>query len=455
MPLQSINPATGQKIRDFAETKPKLVSSAVERSTRAFHAWRELAVEARAEHIAAIASALRNDRDALAALATSEMGKPITQSRGEVEKCAAACDYYARQGVAQLASLRSPASPATAKVAFEPLGPVLAIMPWNFPYWQVFRAAIPALLAGNTVLLKHASNVCGCALAAEEIIQRAGLPAGVFQTLLVGPDRIPELIADRRIRGVTLTGSTEAGKRVAAAAGAALKPCVLELGGSDPYLILHDADIPRAAEICAAARLVNSGQSCVAAKRFIVVERVRERFERAFAERVAARVVGDPFDEKTEIGPLARADLRDELHAQVRRSVRRGARILTGGKPLSGPGNFYAPTVLSGVKKGMAAADEELFGPVGAIIAVPDEETAITVANDSPFGLGAAVFTKDRERGEQIARERLDAGMTFVNASVRSDVTLPFGGIKESGFGRELGVWGLHSFVNIKTVWVE
>lgn len=455
MPLRSINPATGQKIHDFVETTPALTQKALERAYRSFLAWRELAISERARHIANVATVLRSERDALAALATSEMGKPITQARSEVEKCAVACEYYARNGAALLEANRPLEAPSQAQVAFEPLGPVLAIMPWNFPFWQVFRAAIPALVAGNTVLLKHASNVCGCALATEEVFRRAGLPVGTFQTLLVSSRQIQHLISNPHIRGVTLTGSTKAGKRVGAAAGAALKPCLLELGGSDAYLILGDADLGQAAEVCAAARLINSGQSCVAAKRFVVEERVRSKFERLFAERVRARRVGDPFDEKTEVGPLARPDLRDELHEQVKTSLRAGARALAGGKALPGAGNFYAPTVLTGVTKGMPAFDQELFGPVAAIVTVPDEEAAIAAANDSRFGLGAAVFTQDRERGEQIARERLEAGMTFVNAAVRSDVTLPFGGVKDSGFGRELGIWGIRSFVNTKTVWVQ
>lgn len=455
MPLISTNPATGEKIQEYPETNAKSTLAAVERSYRAFLGWQELALTERAQHLSRVAAVLREEQDRLAALATSEMGKPITQSRAEIEKCAGACDYYAQHGASLLEPFRPVEAPPQAQVAFEPLGPLLAIMPWNFPYWQVFRAAIPALLAGNTVLLKHASNVCGCALAAEDVFRQAGLPGGVFQTLLIDSDRVSDLIADPRIRGVTLTGSTGAGKKVGAAAGSALKPCVLELGGSDAYLILGDADLALAAEVCASARLVNSGQSCVAAKRFIVVERVRAAFERQFIKRMAAQRLGDPFDEKTDLGPLARPDLRDDLHAQVRRSVRRGAQLALGGKISRGPGNFYPATVLTGVEKGMAAFDEELFGPVAAVIRVPDEEAAISAANDSPFGLGAAVFTRDLARGEEIARERLEAGLTFVNTSVRSDVTLPFGGVKDSGFGRELGVWGARSFVNVKTVWVQ
>jgi len=332
---------------------------------------------------------------------------------------------------------------------------VLAIMPWNFPFWQTFRAAVPALLGGNTIVLKHSSNVCGCGLAIEEVFKRAGLPAGVFQTLLVGSAAVPRLIASDRIAAVTLTGSTAAGKQVAALAGAALKPCVLELGGSDPYLILGDANVAQAAEICATARLINCGQSCIAAKRLIVVESVRAAFEDQLVSRIMARHVGDPFLSDTDIGPMARADLRDELDRQVRQSVRQGACLLLGGNIPEGPGFFYEPTVLANVSKGMPAYEQELFGPVAAILPVPDEETAITVANDSRFGLGAAIFTRNRAHGEEIARERLEAGMVFINDFVRSDPSLPFGGVKQSGFGRELSAHGMHELLNIKTIWTS
>jgi len=327
-------------------------------------------------------------------------------------------------------------------------------MPWNFPFWQVFRAAAPALMAGNTLVLKHASNVSGCALAIEQVFHDAGAPMGLFQTLLIPASEIPFLIRDARVRGVTLTGSTAAGREVAAQAGAALKPCVFELGGSDPYLVLADADLELAAEVCASARLVNSGQSCIGAKRFIVINKVRRAFETKLVARMAACNVGDPTDEATNVGPMARHDLRDELHAQVRRSVRRGAKILLGGKPRPGPGWFYEPTVLSSVKPGMPAYDEELFGPVAAVIGVRDVDEAIAVANQTPYGLGAAIFTTDRRAAREIA-PLLDAGMVFVNASVRSHPTLPFGGVKESGYGRELGIGGIRAFVNVKTLWVE
>ncbi len=453
MALVSINPATGQTIHRFIEHSRHEVDRVLERAERSFLAWRELAVTERARILRNTASVLKAERDALAALITSEMGKPISQARAEIEKCASACLYYARHGARFLKPEHPPESPRGTKVVFEPIGPLLAIMPWNFPFWQVFRAATPALLSGNTIVLKHASNVCGCGLAIEEIFKRAGLPAGVFQTLLVGSAAVPRLIASDHIAGVTLTGSTAAGKQVAGLAGTALKPCVLELGGSDPYLILGDADLAHAAEICAAARLVNSGQSCIAAKRFIVVESVRAKFEDLFVSRIMARRMGDPFLPETDIGPIARSDLRDEIDRQVRQSVRQGACLLLGGNIPDGPGYFYEPTVLANVAPGMTAYEQELFGPVAAIIPVPDEETAIATANNSRFGLGAALFTRDRKRGETLARECIQAGMVFVNDCVRSEASLPFGGIKQSGIGRELGAVGMREFLNIKTIW--
>ncbi len=453
MPLVSINPATGQTIHRFIEHSRDEVDRMLHRAQKAFLGWRELAPSSRIVLLHQLAQVLANDRDALATLITAEMGKPIAQARAEIEKCADACRYYAKHGPAFLKPERPPGAPRHAHVVFEPLGPVLAIMPWNFPFWQALRAAVPTLLAGNTILLKHSSNVCGCALALEEIFKRAGFPNDVFQTLLVGSAAIPRLIASEPIAGITLTGSTAAGKQVAAQAGAALKPCVLELGGSDPYLILEDADLTLAAEVCATSRLLNSGQSCIAAKRIIVVETIRQAFEEKFVARMRARRVGDPLDPTTEVGPLARDDLRDELHRQVRESARHGAKVLLGGKVPEGPGFFYPPTVLTHVTKGMPAHDQELFGPVAAIIAAPDEQSAITIANDSRYGLGAAIFTRDRRRGEAIAREQLEAGMVFVNDFVRSDPSLPFGGIKQSGFGRELGADGLRAFMNRKTIW--
>jgi succinate-semialdehyde dehydrogenase/glutarate-semialdehyde dehydrogenase len=374
-----------------------------------------------------------------------------------VEKCAWVCEYYAEQAEAQLAPVPvdTPDTEAKTYWTHEPLGVVLAVMPWNFPFWQVFRFAAPNLMAGNAGLLKHASNVPGCALAIEDVFRDAGFPDGLFRTLLIDHELSERLLEQPLLRAVTLTGSVRAGKAVAAKAGSLVKKTVLELGGSDAYVILEDADLERAVETCVTSRLINSGQSCIAAKRFVVVEAVREHFEERMVGRMRAARMGEPSDPMTDVGPQARADLRDELHRQVRDSVDAGARCLLGGTVPEGPGAFYPPTVLTDVRPGMPAYDEELFGPVAAIIAADDEADAIRIANDSVFGLGAAVFTEDRERGERIAREELQAGACFVNAFVRSDPRLPFGGIKESGYGRELAPLGIREFVNAKTVWVE
>jgi succinate-semialdehyde dehydrogenase/glutarate-semialdehyde dehydrogenase len=455
----SIDPFTGRRLRAYQEHGPARVEAALARAEAAFKEWREAPFEARSRVLRAAARILRRDAEEFAGLMTAEMGKPIAQSRAEVEKCAGGCQFFARHAREFLSEERPAGAAPGGRVVFQPIGTVLAIMPWNFPFWQAFRAAAPALMAGNTMLLKHASNVCGCALAIGEIFaaaaREAGAPArvaaGLFQTLLVSSRRIPALIADPRVRAVTLTGSTAAGKRVAALAGEAMKKGVFELGGSDPYLILEDADLDLAAEVCAQARLVNSGQSCICAKRFIAVPAVRREFERKFAERLEARRLGDPRDSSTEIGPLARPDLRDELHAQVRESVRLGARLLLGGSPLPGPGNFYPPTLLSAVRPGQPAYREELFGPVAAVIAARDERAAVAIANDSIYGLGAAVFSRRRSRARAVA-DRLEAGLVFINDFVRSEPALPFGGVKESGYGRELGVFGLREFVNVKTV---
>lgn len=452
MSLISINPATGQRIHIYGSHSSVQIEAALKQAHTAFLGWRELSPASRVKHLRALARSLRRQRDDLADLIAAEVGKPITQSRAEIEKCAKVCDYYAKHGADFLADEHPTGAPKQARVVYEPLGTVLAVMPWNFPFWQLFRAAAPSLMAGNTLILKHSANVSGCALAIEQVFHDAGLPTGVMQTLLISTKEVEALIKDPRIAAVTLTGSTEAGRKVAAQAGAALKPCVLELGGSDPYLVLEDADLDQAAEICAAARLVNTGQSCVSAKRFIVHQKVRTEFQKKLVKQIAAYRVGDPTDERTQIGPMARHDLRDELHAQVTKSIRRGAKLLLGGKPLPGPGWFYAPTVLTRVKAGMPAYDDEMFGPVAAIIGVRSDEEAVRVANDTPFGLGAAIFTRDRRRARELA-PLIDAGMVFINASVRSDSTLPFGGVKQSGFGRELGVWGIRAFVNVKTVW--
>jgi succinate-semialdehyde dehydrogenase/glutarate-semialdehyde dehydrogenase len=383
------------------------------------------------------------------------MGKPLAQGRSEAEKCAWVCRYYADTAAAALAPEPVETDATRSFVAFRPLGPVLAVMPWNFPLWQVFRFLAPAVMAGNAAILKHASNVSGCALAIEAVMRASGFPGELFRSLLVPSGRVEELIDAPEIRAVTLTGSTPAGRAVAARAGLRLKKTVLELGGSDPYLILEDADLERAAETCAASRLINGGQSCIAAKRFIVVGRAREEFEERLVERMKARRMGDPRADGTDLGPQARRDLRDELHAQVEASVAGGARLLLGGELPPGPGAYYPATVLTDVGPGTPAHDDELFGPVAAVIPVRDEAEAIRVANASRFGLGAAVFTRDAARGERIAAEELEAGACFVNTFVKSDPRLPFGGVKESGYGRELSSFGIREFVNIKSVYVE
>ena len=454
MSPRSVNPTDGSLVREYAETPPGEVASALAAAARAFESWRRTTFAERASSLRRAGALLRERRGELARLMALEMGKPVAQGRAEAEKCAWVCEHYAEHAESLLAPEEARTDASKSYVAFEPLGPVLAVMPWNFPFWQVFRFAAPALMAGNVGLLKHASNVSGCALAIEEILHEAGLPKNAFRTLLIGSARVGELIEAPEVAAVTLTGSTPAGRAVAAKAGACLKKTVLELGGSDPYLILEDADLEKAAEACATARLVNGGQSCIAAKRFVVVEPVVERFTGLLVERMRARRMGDPLQEGIDVGPQARRDLRDELHAQVEASVARGARPLLGCRVPEGPGAFYPPSVLAGVRPGMPAFDEELFGPVAAVATARDESDAIRLANQTVFGLGAAVFTRDRDRGERIARHELSAGSCFVNAFVRSDPRLPFGGIRESGYGRELGTIGIREFVNVKSVYV-
>src|SRR5881296_332952 len=381
------------------------------------------------------------------------MGKPIVEARAEIEKCAFGAEHFAQNAARYLADEEIRANTRRSVVAFEPLGVILAVMPWNFPFWQVIRFAAPALMAGNAAVLKHASNVPRCALEIEGVFRAAGLPEGLFGTVLVGPAAVPSLIADARIRAVTLTGSEGAGSQVAERAGRELKKTVLELGGSDPFVVLEDADLPRAARTAAAARLVNSGQSCIAAKRFIVVEEAAERFLELFVGEMRARKMGDPLSRDTQVGPQARADLRDALHRQVEESVRRGARLLLGGEIPPGKGAFYPPTLLSEVSEGMAAFDEETFGPVAAVIRAKDDADAVRLANKSQFGLGASVWTQDRTRAEHLAAQ-IESGSVFVNGIVKSDPRVPFGGIKRSGYGRELSEYGIREFVNIKTVWI-
>jgi succinate-semialdehyde dehydrogenase/glutarate-semialdehyde dehydrogenase len=451
--VQSIDPTTGEVIATYDETSEAEVERALAGAVEAQAGWREAGFGERAERLREAGRLLREEAGGLAELMAREMGKPLAQGRGEAEKCARVCEHYAAEAAGLLADEVVESDAGRSYVAFRPLGTVLAVMPWNFPLWQVFRFAAPALMAGNAGLLKHASNVSGCALAIEDLLRRAGLPAGLFRALLVGSDRVGAILGDERVAAVTLTGSTPAGKAVAERAGALVKKSVLELGGSDPYLVLADAELEATVETCVAARLVNSGQSCIAAKRFVVVEEVLEPFLERFVAAMEAKIMGDPRGE-VDLGPQARRDLRDDLHRQVEESVGAGARLLLGGAIPDGPGAFYPPTVLADVVPGMPAWDEELFGPVAAVIAARDERHAVAIANGTSFGLGAAVFSADVERAERIARDELEAGACFVNAFVRSDPRLPFGGIKESGYGRELGAFGIREFVNVKTVWV-
>jgi len=450
----AVNPATGEVIARYPDASPAETRGALEAAERAFRDWREAGFLERAGRMQAAGRLFRARAGDLARLMALEMGKPVTAGRAEAEKCARACEHYAAHAEAYLAD-REVATEATRSfVTCRPLGVVLAVMPWNFPCWQVVRFAAPALMAGNVVLLKHASNVPGCALALDALFREAGFPAGTFRSLLLDSHLVRGLIRDRRVAAVTLTGSTRAGRAVGRAAGDRLKKLVLELGGSDPYVVLEDADLDLAARTCAASRLTNSGQSCIAAKRFIVATQVLEEFEALFLERMAAARVGDPLDPATEVGPQARTDLRDELHGQVVRTLARGARLRLGGTVPPGPGAFYPPTVLGGVTRGMPAAREELFGPVAAIIPAATTSAALRAANASAYGLGAAIFSRDVARATELAARHLDAGSCAVNTMVRSDPRLPFGGIRESGHGRELGPEGIREFVNVKSVWV-
>ncbi len=453
--MDVINPATGDKVRTYDEMSPGETADAISAADAAYLQWRNTTFAERAALLRKSAELLRERSQEYAELMAIEMGKLIPDGRAEIEKCAWVCDYYAENG-GKILSDEAIATDATRSyVSFQPIGVVLAVMPWNFPFWQVFRFAAPALMAGNAGVLKHASNVPGCALAIEEVFRDAGLPQDIFRTLLIGSSQVDAVIENPLVKAVTLTGSTPAGKAVASHAGKMLKKTVLELGGSDPYVILEDADLQAAVSACVTSRLINAGQSCVAAKRFIVVDSLKERFEELFVAQMASHKMGDPFDDDTTVGPQARHDLRDELHEQVRRSISAGAKCLLGGEVPDGPGAFYPPTVLTDVTQGMAAYDEELFGPVAAIIPVEGEAEAVHAANDTIFGLGAAVFTGDVAKGERIAANKLQAGCCFVNSFVKSDPRLPFGGIKESGYGRELAHYGIKEFVNIKTVYVQ
>ncbi|HEU4319817.1 MAG TPA: NAD-dependent succinate-semialdehyde dehydrogenase [Acidimicrobiia bacterium] len=450
--ISSISPTDGRLLAEYPETSESDVQQHIERAAALQRDWEGTTIAQRAVPMMRLAELLEAHREELSLMMTDEMGKPINQSYGEVDKCAWVCRHYAENAERILESEHIAADRTKSYVAYRPLGVVLAVMPWNFPLWQVFRFLAPALMAGNGGLLKHASNVTGSALWIDRLVVEAGFPDGLFRTLVLPSSRVDEVLEHPLVVAATLTGSDPAGRAVASKAGSLLKKTVLELGGSDPYLVLADADLAKAAETCATSRLINGGQSCISAKRFIVEEPVVEEFTELFAAGLSKAVMGDPRDPATTLGPMARTDLRDELHDQVERSVESGARLVFGGQVPDGPGAFYPATLLADVVKGMAVYHEETFGPVASVIAAKDVDDAVRIANDTEFGLGAAVFTTDLEKGEAIARDRIQAGACFVNAFVASDPRLPFGGIKMSGYGRELSDMGMREFLNAKTV---
>lgn len=450
--LISTNPATSVEIKKYTPDSDEMITKKLTQAQKAFEKWRNTPLNERADYLKALSKDLQIHKEEMAKIATVEMGKPYQQSIAELEKCAQTLAFYAENGQRYLQNEKVEMGKSKSFVSFQPLGTIFAIMPWNFPYWQVYRAMGPILISGNAMLLKHASNVSGCAVAIEESFQRAGLPKDLFQVLLIPREKAEIVISHPTVQAITFTGSTKGGAQVASFAASHLKKQVLELGGSDPYVILADADIERAVEICAYSRLNNTGQSCIAAKRFIVESGVIDQFTEKIKQNFENKKFGDPMDQAMDLGPMARADLRDTLHQQVKDSIKKGAQLICGGYVPDSPGAFYPPTLLSGVTKGMPAYDEEMFGPVGVIIAAKDEEEAIHIANDTEFGLGGAVFSKDIKKAEEIAENRINAGCVFVNSFVSSNARMPFGGIKNSGYGRELGYYGMREFVNIKAV---
>ena len=454
MTFKSVNPANGELLAEIAAFTPGELEAALQQSAQAAPHWRRLTLVERCKRVQQLAVVVRERAEVLARTMTLEMGKPILEARAEIEKCAWVCEFYATEAAAFLADEEIASDAGRSLVVYEPLGTVLAVMPWNFPFWQVFRFAVPALIAGNTGLLKHASNVPQCALAIEAVFADAGFPAGVFHTLMIPSSQVAGVIQDPRVHAVTLTGSEPAGRQVAATAGAQVKKSLLELGGSDAFIVLEDADLELAVEQALLSRFMNTGQSCIAAKRFIVVDAIAETFIERFKTAVEALPVGDPLDAATRLGPMARFDLRDELHQQVVDSISQGAVVVTGCSPEGGDGAWYQASILDHIKPGVRAYSEELFGPVASIIRVADEDAAVRVANDTDFGLGGSVWTQDTVRGERIARQ-LQCGSAFVNGLVKSDPRLPFGGIKNSGYGRELSRLGIHEFVNAKTIWIR
>lgn len=455
MGIATINPATGETLKTFQPLTDAEVAAKLEQAQTAFEQYRWVPIAERSHFVQAAADILEQKKAEYAKLMTLEMGKPLLSAIAEVEKCALVCRYYAEHAAEFLADVAVTTDASHSFIRYQPLGVILAVMPWNFPFWQVFRFAAPALMAGNVCLLKHASNVPQCALAIEEIIQRAGFPTQVFQTLLVGADKVSALITDERVKAATLTGSEPAGASLATAAGKQIKKTVLELGGSDPFIVLASADIEIAAKTATTARMLNNGQSCIAAKRFIVEDAIADSFEKLLIENFKALKIGDPMHPDTNIGPLATPHILQDLNQQVQNCINSGAKVLVGGKPLSDrPGNYYPPTILSDIPAGAAAYNEEFFGPVALLFRVPNIDAAIELANSTPFGLGASAWTTDEHQRDRLISE-LEAGAVFINGLVKSDPRMPFGGTKRSGYGRELGIQGIHEFVNVKTVWVK
>jgi succinate-semialdehyde dehydrogenase/glutarate-semialdehyde dehydrogenase len=452
--MASISPTTGELLREYEQHSDKAVESKLQLAAETFREYRKVSFAQRAQMMTRAAEILEKEKDAFGRLMTQEMGKTLRSAIQEAEKCAFGCHFYAENAEKFLAREEAKSNATRAFVLYQPLGPVLAVMPWNFPFWQVFRFAAPALMAGNVALLKHASNVPQCALAIEDIFRQAGFPQGAFQTLLIGSDRVNQVIADRRVAAVTLTGSVGAGSSVAATAGKEIKKTVLELGGSDPFIVMPSANLDRAVETAVQARIVNNGQSCIAAKRFIVDERVASQFEQKFVERMASLNVGDPMNAATDVGPLATANVLRDLQEQVEKSVQMGARLLLGGKRVNRQGNFFEPTVLSSIPQGSPAFQDELFGPVASIFRATDMADAIRIANESEFGLGACAWTNDEDEREMFINQ-IESGLAFINGMVASDPRIPFGGVKHSGYGRELSYHGIREFVNVKTVSIQ
>ena len=454
MAIATINPATGQVIKQFEPLTAAEVEAKLQKAIETFASYRHVPFAQRAEWMMKAASILENEKEAFAKVMTTEMGKTLRSAVDEAAKCAWVCRYYAENAEKFLADELVETGAKQSYIRYQPLGPVLAVMPWNFPFWQVLRFAAPALMAGNVGLLKHASIVPQSALLIEELFRRAGFPDGAFQTLLIGSKEVDKILGDPRVMAATLTGSEQAGIEVGIGAAKRIKKVVLELGGSDPFIVMPSANLETATSTAVKARIFNNGQSCIAAKRFIVAESIADKFEKLFAQKMAALRVGDPFDESTEVGPLSTPEGVADLDRDVRKSVEAGAKILTGGKPLNRPGNFYAPTVLVNIPKDSPAYKEEMFGPVASVFRAKDVDDAIRIANDSRFGLGASAWTNDAAEQRKFI-DGLDAGMVFINRMVASDPRIPFGGVKWSGHGRELGAWGIREFTNIKTVWVE